>query len=189
MNAYDFDNTILRGDSTALFYLYCLRRTPKMLLRLPKLVHGALFVLKKDKQRFKQDMFAFLTDLDDPAALVEAFWRSHKKRVKRFYAPIHRPDDLVASASPEFLLRPIMKELGISRLIASPVDIHSGRYTGPNCHGEEKVRRLKQEYPAAKIENFYSDSHSDDPMARLAARAWQVKGETISPWDWSKAKK
>ena len=43
MNVYDFDNTILRGDSTALFYLYCLRRTPRMLLRLPGLAFGALF--------------------------------------------------------------------------------------------------------------------------------------------------
>ena len=59
MNVYDFDNTIIRGDSTALFYMYCLRRTPRMVLRLPALAWGALFVLKKDKQRFKQDMFAF----------------------------------------------------------------------------------------------------------------------------------
>ena len=59
MTVYDFDNTILRGDSTARFYAYCLVRNPRMLLRLPGLLWGALFVLKRDKQRFKQDMFAF----------------------------------------------------------------------------------------------------------------------------------
>ena len=30
MNVYDFDNTILRGDSTARFFAYCLGHYPKM---------------------------------------------------------------------------------------------------------------------------------------------------------------
>ena len=66
MNAYDFDNTVFRGDSTARFYVFCLLRTPRMIRRVPRLLWEAAFVLKKDKQRFKQNMFAFLSDLDDP---------------------------------------------------------------------------------------------------------------------------
>lgn len=189
MNAYDFDKTIFHGDSSARFYQYCLWRTPKMLLRLPKLIWGALFILPRDKQRFKEETFGFLNDLKDPEAMVNAFWAKNKCRIKRFYAKTHRPDDLVASASPEFLLKPIMKELGISRLIASPVDIRTGKYSGSNCHGEEKVRRFNKEYPGETIQDFYSDSHADDPMARIAKTAWQVKNEAISPWDWSKARK
>ena len=37
MNVYDFDNTILRGDSTKRFYAFCLRRHPRMILRWPGL--------------------------------------------------------------------------------------------------------------------------------------------------------
>ena len=70
----------------------------------------------------------------------------------------------------------------MKKLIASPVDIRTGKYFGKNCHGAEKVRRLRAEYPDAVIENFYSDSHSDDPMAAAAKNAWFVNGETLSKW-------
>ena len=47
MNVYDFDNTILRGDSTVRFYAYCLMRTPRMWLDIPAQIgSGALFLLK-----------------------------------------------------------------------------------------------------------------------------------------------
>ena len=35
MNAYDFDKTIYKNDSTADFYKYCLLHYPKVLLALP----------------------------------------------------------------------------------------------------------------------------------------------------------
>lgn len=183
MNVYDFDNTIIRGDSTALFYMYCLRRTPRMVLRLPALAWGALFVLKKDKQRFKQDMFAFLRDLKDPEGQVERFWDKNLPRVKPYYLSLKRTDDVVISASPEFLVRPAMERLGVKQVLASPVDIRTGLYQGANCHGEEKVRRWKQAFPDARIGKFYSDSHSDDPLARLADKAYLVKGNALLPWD------
>ena len=182
MNVYDFDKTIFRGDSSARFYAYCLIRTPRMLKRLPRLLYGAIFVLPKDKRRFKEETFRFLTDLKDPEGMTASFWKKNLCRVKRFYRERKRPDDVIASASPEFLLRPALEALGVTRLIASPVSIRTGRYSGPNCHGEEKVVRFRDEYPGETIDNFFSDSHSDDPMARIAARAWLVKGEKISPW-------
>ncbi len=182
LNVYDFDNTILKGDSTALFYAYCLVRTPRMFLRLPKLLWGALFILKKDKQRFKQDMFAFLRDLKDPEAAVTTFWDRNIRRVKRFYLQNRCDDDVIISASPEFLIKSAVDRLGNARVLASPVDIHSGLYSGLNCHGEEKVRRLFEVCPGAKIDEFYSDSHSDEPLARLAKKAYLVKGEKRLPW-------
>ena len=182
MNVYDFDKTIFRGDSSARFYAYCLLRTPRMLRRLPRLIFGAIFVLPKDKQRFKEETFLFLNDLADPEKAVADFWKRNLCRVKRFYRESKRPDDVIASASPAFLLRPALERLGVSRLIASPVDARTGRYSGKNCHGEEKARRFRAEYPGETIDNFYSDSHSDDPMASIAARAWLVKGEKLTPW-------
>ncbi|MBQ4158545.1 MAG: polysaccharide biosynthesis protein GtrA, partial [Clostridia bacterium] len=85
MNAYDFDKTIFDGDSTARFYVYCLLRTPKMLLRLPRLAFEAAFLLKKDKQSFKEHMFAFLTDLKNPEKMLSDFWKKNECRIKKFY--------------------------------------------------------------------------------------------------------
>lgn len=90
-------------------------------------------------------------------------------------------DDLIVSASPDFLLRPICEELGVS-LIATPMNPYTGKIHGLNCHDEEKVRRFRLEVPEGHIENFYSDSLSDSPLAKLADRAWLVKKGKLSPW-------
>ena len=58
-----------------------------------------------------------------------------------------------------------------------------GIYSGLNCHGEEKVRRYREVFDDTKIENFYSDSYSDTPLARIAENAYLVKGDNLLPWD------
>lgn len=183
MNVYDFDNTILRGDSTARFFGWCLARCPEMWRDLPgQSANGLLFLLRlRPKQAFKQRMFRFLQLIDVDAAL-EGFWRDNLPRVKAWYRDAHRPDDVVISASPEFLIRPACEALGIRSVMGSPVDPRTGVYAGLNCHGAEKVRRFREAYPEATIENFYSDSHSDDPLAAIARKAWMVRGERLESW-------
>ncbi|MBQ6595182.1 MAG: HAD-IB family phosphatase [Clostridia bacterium] len=184
MNVYDFDNTILRGDSTALFFFWSLRHRPRMWLDLPaQALNGLLFVLKKrEKQVFKQRMLAFLRFHPDPAKAVEAFWKENASRIKPWYRRQHREDDIVISASPEFLIRPMCRSLGIRTVLGSPVDPRTGHFSGLNCHGEEKVRRLHEVRPDAAIDAFYSDSLSDAPLARLAGRAYLVKGDDLTEW-------
>lgn len=188
MNVYDFDNTIFHGDSTARFVAYCARRYPRVLRDLPaQAVNALAFALRlKEKQAFKERMFAFLRYIDAPEAAVEAFWDANIGRVKAFYARTRRADDVVISASPEFLIRPACARIGIGEVMASPVDIKTGRYCGANCHGAEKVRRFRERFPTASVGCFYSDSHSDDPMAAIAEKAVLVRGERLLPWDGKK---
>ena len=80
------------------------------------------------------------------------------------------------------VIRPACAKLDIQCAIGSPVDKHTGHCLGPNCHGPEKVIRFHARFPGAGIEEFYSDSHSDDPLAALAQRAYLVKGEKLLPW-------
>ena len=190
MNVFDFDNTLLKGDSTARFFAYCLRRYPRMWLDAPaQAANGLLFVLRlRKKQAFKQRMLHFLALIGDVDAAVDAFWQENMSRVKAWYPPRHRPDDVVISASPEFLIRPACDALGIRHVMASPVDRHTGAFHGLNCHGAEKVRRFREVWPDAIVENFYSDSHSDDPMAAIAEKAWMVKGERIQKWEMGNGK-
>ena len=185
MNVYDFDNTILRGDSTARFFAYCLCHYPKMWLDVPaQAVNGLLFVLKiRKKQAFKQRMLGFLKRIGDVDAAVDAFWQKNFCRVKPFYAQTRRDDDVVISASPEFLIRPACERLRVSCIMGSPVDKRTGVFSGPNCHGAEKVRRFRKVFPEAQIQDFYSDSHSDDPLAHIAQRAYYVRGEKLLPWN------
>jgi len=184
MNVFDFDNTLLRGDSTARFFAFCLRRYPRMRRDIPaQAVNGLLFAVRlRKKQDFKQRMLHFLALIGDVDAAVDAFWQENMSRIKAWYPPRHRDDDVVISASPEFLIRPACAKLGIECVIGSPVDKYTGHFYGPNCHGQEKVSRFHARFPGAKIEEFYSDSHSDDPLAALAERAYLVKGERLLPW-------
>lgn len=184
MNVYDFDNTILRGDSSVRFFFYCLRHFPRMWADIPgQALNVAQFLLRlKPKQAFKQRMFAYLTRIGDVDAAVDAFWKVNLSRIKAWYPPLHREDDVVISASPEFLIQPACRHLGIRCVIGSPVDKRSGHFLGPNCHGREKVNRFHARFPGSRIESFYSDSHSDDPLAGLADAAWLVRGEKLLPW-------
>lgn len=182
-NVYDFDKTVYAGDSSVHFYCWCALRRPWIVLDL--LCAGAWGLLyltgRIDKTRFKQRIYRFLTFLPDVDAAVESFWRTHKKNIKPWYDEKRAASDLIISASPEFLLSPICRELGVS-LLASRVDRRTGIYDGLNCHGAEKVRRMREAYPDTVIDAFYSDSLSDTPLAELAERAYRVRGNEIAPF-------
>ena len=68
------------------------------------------------------------------------------------------------------------------RLIASRVDPKTGKYTGFNCYGEEKLLRLREVFPDAEVDSFYSDSLSDAPLAYISKQAFLVKNGKLSPW-------
>ena len=185
MNVYDFDNTIFEGDSTARFFMFSLKRHPKIFGKVPSIIkaYTRFYLLKKGtKTEFKQTMYRFLTCIEDIDAELREFWEFNAERIKPFYLRQQRSDDVIISASPFFLLFPICKKLGINHLIASEVDPHTGVYTGENCHGEEKVRRFRECFKNAEIESFYSDSYSDTPMAEIADKAFMVKKDMVTPW-------
>ena len=189
MNAYDFDKTIYRRDSTVGFYLWCVRRYPKVMLRWPELIGNAvLYRLKKiSKHVFMERFYQYLHDVKDVRAEVERYWDAHEADMHGWYGTVQREDDILISASPLFLIAPIAGRLGIKHVLASPLNPDTGLYEGERCHGEGKVRALLAAYPGAEIEAFYSDSQSDTPMARLARRAYLVEGERLTDWPVSKA--
>ena len=184
MNTYDFDQTIFFPDSSYCFVTYCLRHYPRAVLHAfpGTAATGLLTLLKKaDTRSLKQQIFSFLPFLDDVDRVVEEFWEEHFDRIEPWYLAQKREDDLILSASPEFLLRPAAERLGV-RLIATRMDRHSGRILGKNCHDYEKVTRFYQEYPGCRTEAFYSDSLSDAPMARIADRAFLLVDRRPVPW-------
>ena len=185
MNVYDFDNTIYKGDSTFDFYRFCALRHPKILLRLPKLLWDFVkFRMgKQTKTQFKEQMYKFLLDVPDAESEVNIFWDKNIYKIKKFYRNIAKTDDVIISASPEFLVTPACRRIGLTHIMASRVDIKTGKYSGLNCHGEEKVKRFYERFPEGVIDNFYSDSLSDTPLAKLATKeSYLVKGETLEQW-------
>ena len=184
MNVYDFDKTIYYPDSSYHFFLYCLKRYPSAVL--PVLPGSLRLLIQYRRGRIgakplKEQLFSFLSKCPDTDAAVREFWTSHDRFLRNWYLGKKREDDLIISASPEFLLAPIAARLGV-RLIATRMDPTSGRICGENCHDTEKLRRFRELYPDAEIEEFYSDSLSDRPLAETAKRAYVVSKHTLRPW-------
>lgn len=182
-NVYDFDKTVLPYDSTAAFFIFCLKRQLSLIFAvIPAALAFPLFKLGIiTKTRCKEIFYRFLTKLEDVDELVELFWRIKKRDFYPWYLSQKRSSDLIISASPEFLLRPICDELGV-RLIASRVDKHTGKTEGLNNYGMEKLNRFKAEFPMAVIDEFYSDSLSDEPLAFIAKKAFFIKHGRPFPW-------
>ena len=157
-----------------------------MLLELP--LTGYYFILYAfgacSKTRFKEKLYRFLRHVKNVEQIVEEFWEYHQGSMADFYKKKHRRDDIIISASPEFLLKPICRILEVDHLICSKVHPMTGIYDGLNCHGEEKVRRLREEMPEVAVQEFYSDSLSDTPMAKVAKKAYLVKKGKIMDWPW-----
>lgn len=183
MNVYDFDDTIYRGDSTSDFVKWCVKKKPRLALHHAKT--GIVFCAYKarltNKTYFKEKMYGFLQYIPDIDEWVEEFWDEHMKNIKSWYLNHKKPDDVIISASPEFLLKPVCRRLGIKNLMASQVDKHTGFYLGINCFGAKKVHRFMEKFND-NIDEFYSDSLSDAPLAKLAEKAYLVKDNTLIPW-------
>ena len=187
MNVYDFDKTIIPYDSTQAFFRYLIKRQPSILFHLPKM--GFAFIRYSLKQitktQMKNVMYEVLPKVKDLNQVVNDFWSTRQNDIHTWYLNQKRNDDIIISASPSFLIKPMCEFLEVN-LIASEIDLNTGHHIGENCYGNEKPLRFEKEYDLENIQAFYSDSYSDTPMAIHAKEAYLVTGEIITPWDFRK---
>lgn len=74
-----------------------------------------LCIQKGTKTDFKEKMYRFLTYCDTEKD-VNDFWKEYIGNIKPFYLKQKKDDDVIISASPEFLLKPVCKRLKIKTL-------------------------------------------------------------------------
>ena len=181
INAYDFDGTIYDGDSSVDFFLYSLKRKPSNIILMPIQLWGVLlYLLKiKDKDYMKEKLFCFVKRIDTKK-YVKDFWKTHTKKIKDFYLKQKKDTDIIISASPEFLLKPL-ESIYNFKVIATKVDENTGKFISKNCHDYEKIIRYEKETKKKNnIKSFYSDSFkSDYPMLEYAKEAYLVKKDRI----------
>ena len=188
MNVYDLDKTINLTDCSTDFFFFCLKRKPSLVFNaigmLPHFIGWKAG--KKSLTQFKEKVFSYLKKIENVDLYVEEFWDINIKKSHGWYQNVQKQDDLVISASPEFLIAPACKRLGIKNYMASRVDKKTGKFTGLNCSGEEKVKRFREVYGNTTIEKFYSDSYSDTPLALIARESYMITKGKISPWVFKK---
>ena len=188
---FDFDGTLIRGDSIALLCGYAARRgLARPGQTLAALGAAVLYGLKLwPAVRSKEQALAFLRG--KTLAQVEAIAQDFCREV---LAPRLRPQGLaeiaahraaghevlLITASSTFYLLPLQSVLGVDAIIGTRFDLDeqrgfTGRVCGENCRGVQKPLRLA-EYLAARGDRLeyatsaaYGDSRGDLPMLRLCA--------------------
>ena len=185
---FDFDGTLIRGDSIVRFVRYAGRRG---LTGAGGLVRAALWAAAyalrlTSAERAKRESLAFLKGRDQAA--VEAMGRAFcmEELAPRLYAEgvaeLRRRHEegaevLLVTASPSFYLEALRDVLPIAQIIGTRMHVQDGVYTGliagENCRGVQKPLRLA-EYLAARGDMVdyaaswaYGDSAGDAPMLAL----------------------
>ena len=188
---FDFDGTLIRGDSILLLCAYARRKgylTRRGLLA--NLWTAVLYGLRLcPAVRAKERALRFLAGRG--AAEVEAIARDFCREA---LMPRIRPEGLatiarrraegcvtlLVSASSTFYLDQLRQTLGVDDVIGTRFDVDregvfTGNVCGDNCRGVQKALRLA-EYLAAKGDRLdfdssyaYGDSYGDCAMLRLCA--------------------
>lgn len=187
MNAYDFDETIFYPDCAFLFARWCTARHPKLLFTYcPKVIKSLVQCNtgKIPRYKFERTFFSFLNQIDDFDEQIEKFWDKNEHRISAWYLAQKRADDLIISASPSCIIAPIAKRLGVN-YVATEYDREYNVFVDNLMYAKEKAKYIiDHDFPV--IENFYSDSLADTPLALLAEKAHLITDKAQKVNDWPK---
>lgn len=185
---FDFDGTLIRGDSIVHFVRYAHARG---LTGAGGLLRAALWAVAyglhlTTAERAKRESLSFLADREQAGveALGRAFCREELlprlypqgvEELRRRHA--EGAEVLLVTASPSFYLEALKEELPIQRIIGTRMHVENGVYTGliagENCRGVQKPLRLAEDLAArGDMVDYaaswaYGDSASDAPMLAL----------------------
>lgn len=211
IDIFDFDGTLYRGDSLFSFASFALGRKAlaKALLRsMPAIIRWKLGRISNSEA--KEILFKNLyagRRAADIQALARDFIPHINSRLKPEVAEAFRDSlrsgrpTLIISASLDLWLTPWVKHLAAQCKAAIEEDpeglyllstraelsydgIITGRFATPNCHGEEKLRRLKEflrrhpalnpEAPALPPLSVWGDSAGDAALLQAATHPHRI---------------
>lgn len=186
---FDLDGTLIAWDCQLLFRHFILRREPWRGIFLPVFLAflplTGLLGAGGMKRIFLSYLFGMpLGKLDEysrefASSVMPAIYQEGRACLEK-----HRANGdflILASASPEFYVKHIGRELGFHLTLGTPVETGSFFPDLENHKGEVKVERLRQVLPASCFEDGqllnchgYTDSTADLPMLALCQAATVV---------------
>jgi len=185
---FDFDGTITKQDSFAMFLRYCfgdIKFVLNMLILSPVIIVYKLHLLSNQNMKtfifsyffknmnaseFKKKATSFSLEkiklIVREEALNKILW--HKKNGDTV---------VIVSASIDHWLKPWCTDNNID-LIATKIEIKNNKLTGnligKNCFGPEKVIRIKKIYDLNAYDNIYAygDTRGDKEMLEIATNSF-----------------
>lgn len=191
LHVYDFCDTIVR-EQTHDDFIWCYLLHFRRWLRV-----GWYLLLKNPITLVAFKLFAtspkvWVTQLlrGEPIADVQEFARQYVIRLRRLENPqilelLCRPEPeiekVVVSAGLSLCIHAYIESLHLEfpvQVIANDLAIEgsvvSGVFSRQDCFGAEKVARLLEHFPTARIERSFSDSLSDLPLFRISEQPFLV---------------
>lgn len=181
---FDFDGTITTKDSLAEIIRFIhgdFRFVAGIALSIPMIAGFKLNLI--DRQKSKESLLKHFFGGMSATTFqqhCEAFSKERIPQIIRREAleklQWHRDQGhelVLVSASPENWLKSWC-DIQQMQCFATQLEIENGMITGnikgKNCHGEEKVQRIRKQYDLSQYENIYAygDTSGDQPMLALA---------------------
>ncbi|MEO8613953.1 MAG: HAD-IB family hydrolase [Luteolibacter sp.] len=186
---FDLDGTLIAWDCQLLFRHFVLRREPWRVMFLPVFLIFVPLIGLLGAEGMKRVFLCYLWKMDPvtlaeysrefAAAVMPAIYPELRGRLER-----HRQEGhllILASASPEFYVAEIGRELGFDLTLGTPVEFGYFFPDLDNHKGSAKVTRLLEMLPASYFEggklircHGYTDSRADLPMLALCEEATVV---------------
>ncbi len=206
---FDLDGTLIAWDCQLLFRHFVVRREPWRRIFLPVFLAFLPLAGLLQAAGMKRVFLSYLWLMDREtlarysrefaASLMPAIYPEVRAMLERHRAAGHFL--ILASASPEFYVAEIGRELGFHLTLGTPVELGAFFPDLENNKGAAKVERLKELLPPAYFESGklrhchgYTDSCADLPMLalcdavtvvnpspRLTAIAQECGWETVRP--------
>ncbi|HLK27197.1 MAG TPA: HAD-IB family hydrolase [Puia sp.] len=181
---FDFDGTITTKDTLLevikfqkgnfLFYLGFLLNSPFLIAYKLKIILNSTAKEKVLSFFFRKTPLSSFQEKCDEFAdnklpeFIRAKALAEINKLKELNAEV-----VIVSASAKNWLQKWADEIGV-KLISTNLEIKNdkltGKIDGENCHGEEKVKRIKSVYDLSQYDEIYcyGDSSGDKPMLALA---------------------
>jgi HAD superfamily hydrolase (TIGR01490 family) len=179
---FDLDGTLIAWDCQLLFRHFVVRREPWRRIFLPVFLAFLPLAGLLEAAGMKRVFLSYLWLMDREtlgrysrdfaASLMPAIYPEVRGMLERHRAAGHFL--ILASASPEFYVAEIGRELGFDLTLGTPVELGPFFPDLENNKSAAKVERLKELLPASYFENGklrhchgYTDSCADLPMLAL----------------------
>jgi len=185
---FDFDGTITTKDTLIEFIRFSVgeyRFIKGMIVLTPMLIAFKLKFIPNNIAKEKMLSYFFSgMQYERFISLATEYSLHHipkivrPKALERILWHQEEGDDIViVSASMKCWLKPWCDQYGLS-LISTELEVKQGHLTGKfltkNCHGEEKVNRLKEQYNLASYQQIfaYGDSSGDKELLALTDKSF-----------------
>lgn len=183
MRVFDFDNTIYDGESVFDFYIFSIRYNPKVLKYLFVIIYHIIWYklgrvnIPELERAIKKYAREYINSFKSIDVMVDEFWDKNIHKIKSWYIP--ESDDVILTASFDFIMEKLQKRAGIKNCFCSTTNFDTMEIKYINI-GENKLKIFQKNFGnSAVADEFYTDSILDMPMIKISKKAFLVKGNKI----------